>query len=347
MDNSTLYIKAHLLAGAKISFTEKTKAILSKSNSNLLNNYTDNHHSNQWVFVKLSNKSRVRLTVSNNALFELDLRNVELKNFSVLNSQTKEIIADNVFIEEALVHAPEQLFLGLYEYCDSKCKFCPLTYRKEQVHYSLDNIFKDISDNLDKNFSSVGITTAIPPNMTKEEVGDELAFVISKIVEKIGTCIPLGVSTKCPTMETLEKLKSAGASEIRLNIEIYNPDLAHKLMPNKKIDNILDSIENACKVFGRGKVSSNMILGIGESDDDIIKGIDALASMGAIATLYPYDPIDNIELNGKFEIPTSDRLLYLAQIHKEILDKYQLDTNGLKTMCPGCAASHIFPGKDL
>lgn len=347
MINNILHVKARLLAGTKIAFTEKTKTALRNTNSNLMKNYTDNHHSNQWVFIKLSGKSRVRLTLSNDAAFELDLQNFESKSFSILDSQTKNVIANDVYIEEALVHAPEQLFLGLYEYCDTKCKFCPLTYRKERVHYSLDDIFKDISENSNKKFSNVGITTAIPPNMTKEEVGDELAFVISKIVEKIGTDIPLGVSTKCPTMETLEKLQSAGANEIRLNIEIYNPELAYKLMPNKRIDDILGSIENACKVFGKGKVSSNMILGIGESDDDIIKGIDVLAQMGAIATLYPYDPIENVELNGKFEIPTSERLLYLAQIHKEILDKYQLDTNELKTMCPGCSASHIFPGKDL
>lgn len=62
--------------------------------------------------------------------------------------------------------------------------------------------------------------------------------------------------------------------------------LAEKLMPNKAVNDIYQSLISACKVFGKGKVSSNIVLGLGESDQDVIVAIRRLAEIGVIATLY-------------------------------------------------------------
>ena len=270
---------------------------------------------------------------------------IEENDLVIKDKINKSILARGIIVEEALVHAPEQLFLGLYEYCSIKCKFCPLAYSNEKIHYSLDSIFYDIDCNKDKGIQSIGITTAIPPNMDASDVGDELAFVIDKIIKKVGFDIPIGVSTKTPSLSTLKKLREAGASEIRLNLEVWDKELCRKMMPKKDINAILESIQIATEVFGKGKVSSNLILGIGETDKSIIEGIEVLAKSGAIATLYPYDPIEQ-DCNN-FARPDADRLIRLAKIHKKILDKYNLDPMGLKTMCPACAASHLYPGKDF
>ncbi len=194
----------------------------------------------------------------------------------------------------------------------------------------------------------IGITTSVPPNLSAEDVADEMIFIVGKIREKVGPKIPLGVSTKIPTKEKLISLKKAGADEIRLNIEVANTALSKLLMPKKPVGEIIKSIEIACQLFGKGKVSSNIVIGLGESDSDIIFCIEELAKIGAIATLYPYDPIEtNDDYINTLERPSSERLYALAVKHKEILEKYRLDTSGLNTMCPACGASHIFPGRDL
>ena len=126
-------------------------------------------------------------------------------------------------------------------------------------------------------------------------------------------------------------------------------ELSEKLMAQKPLSSIICSIKQACKVFGRGKVSSNIIIGLGESDENILFYVDKLAKLGAIATLYPYDPIKESSdpYINTLTRPSAERLLFLAVEHKKILDKYHLDTSSLLTMCPACAASHIFPGCDL
>lgn len=336
------WLKAKILAGRTVIFDDKVPvSICGKNNS-------ENHHHDEWIFLRLNKKSRVRLVVDDkNPAFTLSY--IENEGLLLIDNETNEIITQGFELEDAVIHAPDQLFLGLYEYCKIGCKFCPLHIAHgEMIHYSLDSIFYDIDVSFDKPYSSIGITSSIPYHLTSNDVADEMIFVVQKIREKVGPSIPIGVSTRIPSEIEMKRLYAAGASEIRLNIEVPNQTLSQKLMPNKSLDEIYHCIGIACKVFGRGKVSSNIVLGLGESDQDVINAIRRLAEMGAIATLYPFDPFDNNEFTvPEFSRPSAERLYRLAVAHKEILDEYQLDSLSLLTMCPSCAASHILPGRDL
>lgn len=334
------WLKARILAGRTVGFTDRVAEKNRKTD-------VENHHRDEWIFIKLGDHSRVRLVVDDAPSFLVDVnRHGEL---ILQDSGTGETLLENLVLEDAVVHAPMQLFLGIYEYCRIGCKFCPLgKVQSGLIHYSLDSVFEDIEKAKKDSFTSIGITTAIPYHLSSEDVADEMIFLVTKIREKVGPNIPIGVSTRIPSEGKLLLLKLAGATEARLNIEIPNSTLSKKLMPNKPVEEIMPCIEMACAVFGRGKVSSNIILGLGENDDDVIKCVEHLAEIGAIATLYPYDPFESeICATKSFQRPTAERLYRLAVAHKEILEKHNLDTCTLLTMCPACSASHIFPGKDL
>lgn len=339
---SNAWLKARLLAGRTVALDDNVPSFIRDKNS------TENHHHDEWIFIRLNEKSRVRLVVDDKAP-SFSICYAENKGLVLIDNHTGEQIIQGLVMEEAVIHAPDQLFLGLYEYCRIGCKFCPLNaVHGTMIHYSLDSIYKDIDDSADRQYSSIGITTSIPYNLSSGDVADEMLFVVRKVREKVGSNVPIGVSTRLPSKEIMELLKNAGASEIRLNIEVPNQELSRKLMPNKPLEEIYNSLELACKVFGRGKVSSNIVLGLGESDQDIISAIRCLAEIGVIATLYPFDPFDSDKIpKSLFDRPDAERIYRLAVAHKEILNEYQLDTATLLTMCPSCAASHIFPGKDL
>lgn len=335
------WLKAKLLAGRTVGFTDRVKKEYRKFD-------IENHHRDEWVFIRLNNHSRVRLVVSDSPVFLLDIDHQGHMN--LMDFKTGESLLDNVIIEDAVIHAPMQLFLGLYEYCRIGCKFCPLgKVQSKFIHYSLDSIFADIEKSNSKGYTSIGITTAIPYHLASEDVVDEMIFVVTKIREKVGADIPIGVSTRIPSKEKILRLREAGATEARLNIEVPDLELSKKLMPNKPMEEIFRCIEMACTVFGRGKVSSNIVLGLGEEDDSVIQCIKRLAEVGAIATLYPFDPFESeiCATTSNFQRPDAERIYRLAVAHKEILERYKLDPRTLMTMCPACAASHILPGKDL
>lgn len=336
IENNIAQIKALLLSKANIQLHPDI-------DEHELHSSTGNIGKNHWIFIRISKTSRVRLTLTKNA--SLLLVKKSTNDYAIQDVKTHEIILKHVTVERVLAHAPEQLFFMLYKNCSNSCLFCPITYCSNNSHYSWQKIQDRISENLPYKIRSVSFTTSCPPYKTQDDLLNEMIDVTKSTKELLGKDIPIGVSLKTPSKEHLLRLQEVGISEIRLNLETYNTQLAKVLMPHKDINTILHSIEEAVKVFGKEKVSSNIIIGLGESDNDILKGVNVLSQIGALSTLYPYDPIGLS--NETFKRPSPERIFNLAVEHKRILKKYNLNPLGSETMCCACAASHLYPGKDL
>lgn len=336
IENNIALIKAFLLS-------EETIQIHPNIDKKKLYSSSGNIGKNQWIFIRISKTCRVRMTISKNA--NLVLVKSDNNDYYIQNSQTCETIIKHITVERILAHAPEQLFFLLYKECLNGCLFCPLTYTPNNSHYSWEKIQQRIYENTSYKIQSVSFTTSCPTSKTQNELVDEIIDIATKTQKILGNSVPLGASLKTPLKDHLLRLKDAGISEIRLNIETYNMKLAQYLMPNKDLNKILYSIEQAVNIFGKEKVSSNIIIGLGESDDDILDGVNKLAEMGALSTLYPYDSIGLI--NENFQRPSAERIYNLAIEHKKILERYHLNPLGAKTMCCACAASHLYPGKDI
>ena len=335
-ENNLALKKAFLLSKANIKLHPNI-------NKHELHSSTGNIGKNQWIFIRISKTSRVRLTLSENA--SLLLVKNGANDYNIQDLDTNEIILNNVTIEQILSHAPEQLFFLLYKNCDNRCLFCPITYHTDNSHYSWEKMQKRILENLQYNIRSISVTTACPPDKKQDDIVDEMMDITQKARELTDKDIPIGASLKTPSRDQLSRLKESGISEMRLNLETYNPQLAKSLMPKKDINEILQSIEDAVEVFGKEKVSSNIIIGLGETDDDILQGVKVLSEIGALSTLYPYNPIGLP--NEKFKRPSAERIFNLAVEHKRILEKYKLNPLGARTMCCACAASHLYPGRDI
>lgn len=328
-----LQIKAKMLARAYISLDADLKLNVFNSTGNL--------HRNQWIFLKLNNTTRVRLTVKENA--DLILCKNEKAQLFVYDKKESNVLVTNICIEKPMAHAPEQMFFTLYRNCFRGCLFCPLTYKNEINHNSLEKILHRIENcPLPR---SISITTSNPSNLTVDDLTSELCYFVTNIKEYVKHEIPIGISLNSPSKINLIDLKNSGVSEMRLNLEVANSQMAQKLMPQKPYYDVVESIKYACDIFGKGKVSSNIIIGLGESEDEILNTVDMLAEIGAVATLYPFEPIENIET--PFIRPSEDLLYRLAIEHKKILESHNLDPMGLETMCCSCTASHIYPGRDL
>lgn len=334
--NNIAFIKAYLLSEAII----KLHSDISKKD---LYYSTGNIGKDQWIFLNLTDTIRVRMSLNENA--NLVLVKSDTNEFMIQNSQTNEIIIEHITLERILAHAPEQLFFLLHKDCSSGCLFCPLTYNRNYTPYTWDKIQQKICQNIPFNITSISFTTACATSKTQDELVDEIATFAIKAKKLIGKDIPLGASLKTPSKNQLLRLKKAGISEMRLNLETYNVELAKYIMPNKNINDILYSIEQAVSIFGKEKVSSNIIVGLGETDENVLDGVNRLAEIGALATLYPYDSIGI--LDNQFKRPSAERIYNLALEHKKILEKHRLNPFGAETMCCACAASHLYPGKDI
>jgi biotin synthase-related radical SAM superfamily protein len=290
---------------------------------------------------------RVKKTISTETgEFELVFRG---EGYALLRKG--EEFLDEVQIRPVVFHAPEQAFFNLDQRCIYSCKFCASPRLEKEVTKSLtpDKVVEMILAADRDEMRSVAVTSAVvdSPAATVER----MAYVISRVREALPD-IPIGVEPYVDSLEQIDRLKEAGADEIKLNLESNDPAIFEKVCGELDIDWIMEALAHAVKVFGRGKVCSNIIYGMGESDDNVLDGVESLASMGVVATLRGIRINDTNremleEALGPLEPVTAERMVRLAKAHKAILERHGLSTLTFSTMCHECTCCDIVPFRDI
>ena len=263
-----------------------------------------------------------------------------------------EVLVQGVEIRPTVAHAPEQAFFNLDTECIYHCKFCTSPYLDRKITKGLDPdkvvaMILKLAERPD--MKAVAITSAVVKDV--QSTVDRLAYVISKVREKLPD-VPIGVEPYIDRLEQVDQLKLAGADEIKLNIETFDRDIFEKVCGEQDLDRIMEVITYAVKIFGRGKVTSNIIVGMGETDGNVLDGVETLAAMGCVATLRPLRLNDTnrrpmTEALGELEPIAPERMLALAREHREILERYELTSFTLHTMCHECGCCDIVPFRDL
>ena len=294
------------------------------------------------------NNKNIKLEVSRdqNELFSLQKEN---NTYCILKGG--KILLKNVKIIPTPFHAPGQAFINLESRCIYNCAFCNLSESKFLQNYDKDKFVDLIMKASKRNdFEGVALTSGIYPNNTITI--KTMCEIIREVKEKLPT-IPIGVEPCIFIKEEIELLKKAGADEIKINLQIPDRGLFGKVCPDFNYNDTLNMLNEAVDIFGKGKVTSNIIFGLGESDETVIKTIETLASKGIVPTLRKIrinkGNMEKLEtaISGNIPYTSSDRILHLANKHKQILKKYNLTTKTFKTMCHPCGCCDIVPFWDV
>lgn len=286
-------------------------------------------------FIK-SGGHRVRLSINKNS----PLKVVRCCSDIAVIIDGKPIVTGK--FEPALCHCPQQAYLTISGRCVYDCKFCPVPKLDGEVK-DLDKILHLVEEAKQTGkLKAISLTSGVEESPEKE---------VKKAVEIVKTLRarytePIGVSVY-PTDTSSEDLKEAGATEIKYNVETMDPEIFTMYCPGLSLDYILKSLEEAVKIFGRNRVSSNFILGLGESDKCVISGVNQLAKMGIIPILRPISthPLRAKEI--RVERPSAERLLMLSRISRKILDEQGLRVDHAETMCLPCTGCDLAPHWDV
>lgn len=243
-------------------------------------------------------------------------------------------------IEPALAHCPEQAYITLSEKCIFDCKYCSVPILQGHTK-TKEEVLKIIQDAFDKgNVKAISITSGV--EKTPE---GELNRVLELMPEIRKYNVPVGVSIYA-VPDGSEKLKEAGVSEVKYNIEVADSEIFKRVCPELSENDVFDELEKAVSLFGRGRVFSNIIVGLGETDESIEQMIEKLAGIGVIACIRPI--YENALRKGEcfMERPSPERLLKLFEIQKRICRKYDLHPEKAETMCSLCSGCDMVPGRD-
>jgi biotin synthase-related radical SAM superfamily protein len=260
---------------------------------------------------------------------------------------------ETVEVQPTLFHSPEQAFFNIETECIYDCKFCNSRQLEKKITKNLtpDKIVKMILDSSKRpDFKAVALTSAVvkSPELTVEK----MIHIVTEVRKALGRNVPIGVEPYVDSLDQIDRLKLAGADEFKLNLETYDRRIFQKVCGELDLEWIMKALAHAVKVFGKGKVCSNIIIGMGESDENALAGVRALAHIGVVATLRPLrvNDLNRHALEdalGKIEPISEERLVRLAEGQKHILQDHKLTTLTFQTMCHSCTCCDIVPFRDI
>jgi biotin synthase-related radical SAM superfamily protein len=288
-------------------------------------------------FIK-SGGHRVRLSINKNS----PLKVVKCSS-EVAVIKDGEVIVAGV-LEPALSHCPEQAYLTISGRCIYDCKFCPVPKLNGETK-SMDAILQIVEEAKQiGDLRAISLTSGVAKS-AEDEI-KRAVEVVRALRARYGYDVPIGVSVY-PTDTSSEELKAAGATEIKYNVETMDPEIFEKYCPGLSLPFVLKSLEKAVKIFGRNRVSSNFIIGLGESDERVLFGIALLAEMGVIPNLRPISSHPLRAGEVKVQRPSAERLLKLARATRKVLDEHGLRADLAGTMCLSCTGCDITPHRDV
>jgi biotin synthase-related radical SAM superfamily protein len=289
------------------------------------------------IFFK-SGGHRVRLEIDPDS----PLRMVHGNGDVVILKDGREMVRGT--IDPVVAHCPEQAYITISEQCMYDCKFCSVPKFQgkiktlDQVLAIVENVFRQ------GKLKTIAFTSGVATT-PENEIDRVVEYV--KAVKKY--TVPIGVAVY-PTHGSSQRLRDAGVTEVKYNVETMDREIFDRVCTGRKghsLDFILTSLRDAVTVFGKNRVSSNIIIGLGETDECVRKGVEFLAKMGVIAVLRPI----TISPYRKGEItatrPSAERLLKLTKMTREILNKYDLDVTVSQTMCLTCTGCDLTPVRDV
>jgi biotin synthase-related radical SAM superfamily protein len=242
---------------------------------------------------------------------------------------------------EPLLHCPEQAYITVSERCIFDCKFCAVPKLQGGIK-SGQTVLQMVEEAARTgHLRAISLTSGVEVSPQAEAM--RVAGIVRDL-KRFG--VPVGVSIS-PFPGVNQILKEAGADEVKYNLECVDPDLFLQVCPGISRSEIMDALQEAVAIFGKNRVFTNIIVGLGERDGTLRRSIDELTEWGVIPVLRAVFPHPLRAGEVQMERPSAERLLELARYLKAALEKNGLDGAVALTGCYRCTGCDLTPGRDL
>jgi len=178
--------------------------------------------------------------------------------------------------------------------CRGSCAFCPQPYggssrisRIEWPKFSIEEVARALME-----------TTTMKRVCIQCSDEHGISFQAELIVRRLsGAGLPFSVSAPPITVEEMERLKDSGVEILTIPLDCADKK-RYKSVKGRDLEEIMDSLKAAVKVFGRGRVGTHIIVGLGETEKEAVEMIDAVHSMGVTPSLFAFTPIKGTRLEN-------------------------------------------------
>lgn len=175
---------------------------------------------------------------------------------------------------------------------------------------------------------------------------DRGAMMLAGVVEEIkgSVEIPIEVHLEPPEdLEVLDTLRGAGVDGVGIHLEFFDEKIRKEVCPGKAEigrEEYIKSWKEAVRTFGRLQVSSFLIVGLGESEQSVVGGIETLCKLGVVPHVVPFRPIPGTPL-GDLDPPDPKRLVKIYEEMERMYKRYRISPRKVRSGCARCRACGI------
>ncbi len=119
--------------------------------------------------------------------------------------------------------------------------------------------------------------------------------------------LPIQVQVEPPgDLAWIKRLHAAGTTAIGIHVESLDEEIRRRWTPGKAkvtLERYEEAWTEAVTVFGRNRVSTYLLIGLGENPDELVKGAERLIDMGVYPFVVPYRPLVGALANDHDRVP--------------------------------------------
>jgi radical SAM protein (TIGR04043 family) len=158
--------------------------------------------------------------------------------------------------------------------------------------------------------------------------------------------LPIQVQCEPPAdLVWLRKLHDAGATAIGIHVEALDEQVRRRWMPGKSTVPMADyeaAWDEAVRVFGHNRVSTYLLVGLGEDPDELIAGAGKLIDRGVYPFVVPFRPMSGtLAARDGAGAPSASVLRYVTEGVAAKLRTAGMSGADQKAGCAACGACSV------
>lgn len=237
--------------------------------------------------------------------------------------------------------------------CSANCAFCPQardsTSRADMLSRVVwpDFRISDVVNGIRRSVENGKIKRVCIQALNYAGVQHDLEYLVSRI--RSACKVPISISCQPLTLKDMSMLLDAGVERISISLDAVTEEIFSRVkgeLANGPYSwNLhLNALRDAVKVFGRGKVTTHLIAGLGECEEEFISMIQRCVDEGVFPALFAFTPIQGTRMANRPRPP----IIY----YRKIQIAHYLITRGIRryedmVFAGGRLISFGLPNEDL
>jgi len=237
---------------------------------------------------------------------------------------------------------PTTIYLLTYrdEKCSANCGFCPQARTSKGRADMLSRVTwppfptRQVLSRIERIAKTDAIKRVCIQALNYPTVFDDILSLVGEIKSRVK--VPISVSCQPLNRKKMKTLAEAGVDRISIALDAATEEIFDKikgrLVGGPYVwDRQREALKEAVKVFGEGFISTHLIVGLGETQKEIVQMIQLCVDLGVYPGLFAFTPIPGTPLENKSQPSLSH--------YRRVQVAHHLITRG-KTRCE----SMIFDG---